>query len=78
MRTTTRPDGLHGAYDESSNDLNERAHRLKEKINYINVQIENGKNNQLQDYENKVCKLEDRFDAIIDQTEKRFDVLLNE
>ena len=44
-RTSGRPDaGGYAVYEENPNNLNERAHRLKEKINSINISIENGKN----------------------------------
>lgn len=36
------------------------------------------KNQQIEEYERKVTTLEDKFDDIIDQTEKQFDVMLND
>ena len=36
------------------------------------------KNAQIEEYERKVTVLEDKFDDIIDQTEKQFDVMLND
>ena len=32
----------------------------------------------MEEYESKVIRMEDKFDDIIDTTEKRFDLLLNE
>ena len=63
---------------DASNSLNDRVGRLQDKINNIQYSIEQGKNYQIEEYEAKVVHLEDRFDEIIDSTEKRFDVLLNE
>jgi len=58
--------------------LNDRVSRLQEKIEVITNSIEQGKNNQVYEYETKVLALENKFDSIIDHTEKRFDVMLNE
>ena len=61
-----------------SSSLNDRVTRLQQKIEVITESIEQGKNSQIYEYENKVLSLENKFDGIIDQTEKRFDVMLNE
>ena len=58
--------------------MNDRVTRLQQKIEVITESIEQGKNSQIYEYENKVLSLENKFDGIIDQTEKRFDVMLNE
>ena len=63
---------------DASNSLNDRVGRLQDKINNIQYSIEQGKNYQIEEYEAKVVHLEDRFDEVIDSTEKRFDILLNE
>ena len=65
-------------FSEASNSLNDRVGRLQDKINTIQYSIEQGKNYQIEEYESKVVHLEDRFDEVIDSTEKRFDILLNE
>jgi hypothetical protein len=66
-----------GASDRS-NVLNERVQRLQGKITGIEANIEMTKNQQIEEYERKVTTLEDKFDDIIDQTEKQFDVMLND
>ena len=66
------------AGSERSTMLNERVQRLQGKITGIEQNIEMSKNQQIDEYERKVTILEDKFDDIIDQTEKQFDVMLND
>ena len=64
--------------EQSQSTLNDRVYKLQDKINSIQYSIEQGKTFQIEEYEQKVMRMEDKFDDIIDTTEKRFDVLLNE
>lgn len=61
-----------------SNSLSDRAYRLQEKIERISETIEQSKSNQLYEYENRTLSMENKFDKIIDQTEQRFDVMINQ
>lgn len=74
--------GAHGYPDDAGSErstmLNERVQRLQGKISGIEQNIEMSKNQQIEEYERKVTTLEDKFDDIIDQTEKQFDVMLND
>ena len=61
---------LDDAGSERSTMLNDRVQRLQGKISGIEQNIEMSKNQQIEEYETKVTTLEDKFDDIIDQTEK--------
>ena len=61
---------LDDAGSERSTVLNDRVQRLQGKISGIEQNIEMSKNQQIEEYETKVTTLEDKFDDIIDQTEK--------
>ena len=76
MRQSRTSESLNNMIKPST--LNDRVSRLQEKIEVISNSIEQGKNNQVFEYETKVMALENKFDSIIDHTEKRFDVMLNE
>lgn len=52
--------------DFYSSSLNDRVTRLQQKIEVITENIEQGKNSQIYEYENKVIMLENKFDGIID------------